>query len=77
MAYSDLRKIAFVGDYLPRKCGIATFTHDLRNAVASLPRPNASSSPWTTSRAVTNILPKFASSFPSRTWIRTAGRRTS
>ena len=34
MAYSDLQKIAFVGDYLPRKCGIATFTHDLRNAVA-------------------------------------------
>ncbi|TWU29766.1 glycosyltransferase family 4 protein [Bythopirellula polymerisocia] len=34
MAYTDLRKIAFVGDYLPRKCGIATFTHDLRSAVA-------------------------------------------
>ena len=33
MPYSDLQKIAFVGDYLPRKCGIATFTHDLRNAV--------------------------------------------
>src|SRR5438105_6320829 len=31
----NIRKIAFVGDYLPRKCGIATFTHDLRNAVAS------------------------------------------
>ena len=30
---SDLRKIAFVGNYLPRKCGIATFTHDLRSAV--------------------------------------------
>jgi glycosyltransferase involved in cell wall biosynthesis len=28
-------KLAFVGDYLPRKCGIATFTFDLRNAVAS------------------------------------------
>ena len=27
---SDFRKIAFVGNYLPRKCGIATFTHDLR-----------------------------------------------
>ncbi|GAB6165403.1 glycosyltransferase family 4 protein [Thermostilla marina] len=31
----SLRKIAFVGDYVPRKCGIATFTYDLRNAVAS------------------------------------------
>jgi len=29
-----LLKIAFIGDYLPRKCGIATFTHDLRLAVA-------------------------------------------
>ncbi len=34
MAYSELRKIAFIGDYPPRKCGIATFTHDLRSAVA-------------------------------------------
>jgi glycosyltransferase involved in cell wall biosynthesis len=31
----EIRKIAFVGDYLPRKCGIATFTFDLRNAVAT------------------------------------------
>lgn len=29
----DEQKIAFVGNYLPRKCGIATFTHDLRTAV--------------------------------------------
>ncbi len=28
-------KIAFVADYLPRKCGIATFTSDLRHAVAA------------------------------------------
>jgi glycosyltransferase involved in cell wall biosynthesis len=33
-------KIAFVADYLPRKCGIATFTHDLRRAVAAL-QPDA------------------------------------
>src|SRR5438067_12177020 len=32
---SKSRKIAFLGDYLPRKCGIATFTTDLRRAVAA------------------------------------------
>ena len=32
---SHIRKIAFLGDYLPRKCGIATFTTDLRCAVAA------------------------------------------
>jgi glycosyltransferase involved in cell wall biosynthesis len=30
---SEIRKIAFVGDYLPRKCGIATFTSDLLTAI--------------------------------------------
>src|SRR5262245_60396854 len=34
MRHSEIRKIAFVGDYLPRKCGIATFTHDLHASVA-------------------------------------------
>ena len=33
---SQLRKVAFLGDYLPRKCGIATFTSDLRNAISTL-----------------------------------------
>src|SRR5437763_2039008 len=32
---SRVRKIAFVGDHLPRKCGIATFTSDLLSAVAA------------------------------------------
>jgi glycosyltransferase involved in cell wall biosynthesis len=31
---SSNRTIAFLGDYLPRKCGIATFTSDLLGAVA-------------------------------------------
>ncbi len=30
-----IRKVAFLGDYLPRKCGIATFTTDLRCAIAA------------------------------------------
>jgi len=30
-----LRTIAFLGNYLPRKCGIATFTSDLLGAVAA------------------------------------------
>jgi glycosyltransferase involved in cell wall biosynthesis len=32
---SKVRKIAFLGDHLPRKCGIATFTSDLLAAVAA------------------------------------------
>src|SRR5205085_624265 len=32
---SKARKIAFVGDHLPRKCGIATFTSDLLAAVSA------------------------------------------
>src|SRR5271170_727126 len=31
---TQIKKIAFLGDYLPRQCGIATFTHDLRQALA-------------------------------------------
>jgi glycosyltransferase involved in cell wall biosynthesis len=34
----EIRRVAFVGDYLPRKCGIATFTSDLLGAVAAEPQ---------------------------------------
>lgn len=30
----EVRTVAFVGDYFPRKCGIATFTQDLHHAVS-------------------------------------------
>ena len=32
---SSIRTIAFLGNYLPRKCGIATFTSDLLGSVAA------------------------------------------
>jgi len=31
-----LQKVAFVGNHLPRRCGIATFTHDLHLAVSTV-----------------------------------------
>lgn len=31
---NSVSKVAFLGDYLPRKCGIATFTKDLRTSIA-------------------------------------------
>ena len=34
-AESSVRTLAFLGNYLPRKCGIATFTSDLLGAVAA------------------------------------------
>lgn len=36
MGHSEIKKIAFIGDYLPRRCGIATFTHDMYASVASI-----------------------------------------
>ena len=32
---SNVQKIAFLADYIPRKCGIATFTADLREAITA------------------------------------------
>src|SRR5512141_267959 len=34
-----IQQIAFIGNHLPRLCGIATFTHDLHRAV-SIARPD-------------------------------------
>jgi glycosyltransferase involved in cell wall biosynthesis len=34
-----LRRVAFIGNSLPRRCGIATFTTDLQQAVTRLPVP--------------------------------------
>src|SRR6266436_1697265 len=30
-----VQRVAFIGNHLPRRCGIATFTHDLHSAVAT------------------------------------------
>ena len=31
----SVQRIAFIGNYLPRRCGIATFTHDIHRAVST------------------------------------------
>ncbi len=33
---THIRKLAFIGNYLPRKCGIATFTHDMYTSISGL-----------------------------------------
>jgi len=33
---TQLKNIAFIGNSLPRRCGIATFTTDLQQAVSNL-----------------------------------------
>jgi hypothetical protein len=30
-----LQRVGFIGNYLPRRCGIATFTQDLHRAVST------------------------------------------
>ena len=78
MAYSDLRKIAFVGDYLPRKCGIATFTHDLRNAVAQFATAECIVVPVDDIAGGYEYPPEVSlPDFRTGLWIRTAGRPTS
>ena len=32
--HSNIRRIAFIGNYQPRQCGIATFTTDLCESIA-------------------------------------------
>ena len=34
MPHGQQPKIAFIGSYVPRRCGIATFTHDLASGIA-------------------------------------------
>ena len=36
---SALKRVAFIGNHLPRRCGIATFTHDIHRAV-TVDRPD-------------------------------------
>ncbi|MCC6613051.1 MAG: glycosyltransferase family 4 protein [Anaerolineae bacterium] len=49
---ASLKRVAFIGTYLPRQCGIATFTSDLRGAVAAeFPQINCFAVPVTDAEA--------------------------
>ena len=75
---SDIRKVAFLGDYLPRKCGIATFTTDLRCAVAAeFPAIQCLVVPVNDLAGVTIIRRKCALRLRSRTCRRICARRIS
>ncbi|MFC2131964.1 hypothetical protein ACFLSQ_11060 [Bacteroidota bacterium] len=34
-SHKSINRIAFIGNYLPRMCGIATFTSDMSEAIAA------------------------------------------
>lgn len=36
MSETNIRRVALLGNHLPRQCGIATFTTDLSEAIASV-----------------------------------------
>ena len=40
---SGVRRVAFIGNSLPRRCGIATFTTDLQQAIAAREPPACTS----------------------------------
>ena len=42
---TPLRRLAFIGNSLPRRCGIATFTTDLQQAI-STSRPDLDTASW-------------------------------
>ena len=74
---SKVRKIAFVGDHLPRKCGIATFTSDICGAVASAhPESQCLVVSVNDLRMATSIRRWFASRSKSRTYHRIYALRT-
>ena len=64
---SSVRTIAFLGNYLPRKCGIATFTSDLLGAVAARhPQSRCFAVPVNDIEGAISIRTSFASRLRSR-----------
>ena len=72
-------RIAVVGNYLPRRCGIATFTTDLCDAIHAEYGATEllALAGQRHGRKAIAIPPGFASSFRRMSWRRTARLRTS
>ena len=71
------RTIAFLGNYLPRKCGIATFTSDLLGAVAARhPQSQCFAMAGQRHRGMLSVSGRCsASRLRSRIWVLSARRR--
>jgi len=71
-------RIAIIGNYLPRRCGIATFTTDLCDAIhAEYEATELLALPVNDTEEGYSYPRGFASSFPRMSWLRIARPRIS
>jgi len=64
-AASDIRRSAFLGNYLPRQCGMATFTCEVLSAA----RREFQLAPWNKERKTLLTLGAFYSTGRAQTWL--------
>ena len=59
IAADTITQLALIGNFLPRKCGLATFTTDIYKALrAAFPISRSTSMRWTIIPAVMTIRPR-------------------
>jgi glycosyltransferase involved in cell wall biosynthesis len=59
---NQLKRVAFIGNHLPRRCGIATFTHDLHRAISI-------ASPGLDTGVIVMTDPGHTYDYPAEVWL--------